>query len=415
MSRLLHRLRTAATIALNIAVTFFLIVGHPSRVIANRKKRRMPLSHLLDGPVRNVLIVKMDGLGDFVLATPLLRALRSRLPEAHLTVVVDRWLRDSIEATALADEVIGFDWRGGIVRSARRAAKLARAQLSAHYELSIVPRWEIDLNFASLLSFLSGASFRVGFSRKVSRRKRFLNLFNDSLYSHLVFAGAELHEVDKNLALARSLGLEVREPELYFRGSPLPAKVEESLRARTDGRAEAPLVAFGIGAMAENRRWPVEYYSKVASWILASHPACRVVLIGGPSDSERASTISRGTNGDPRMLDLTGKLTLNQSFELLRRCTLFVGNDSGPKHLAVAAKTRVVEISSFPEDGDPVHYTAANRYGAWGSKATILQPEHAVAPCHGACERYEAHCIATIEPDRVIAAIEPILAEDTVT
>ena len=413
MHRMFHKLHTVFVVGMALAVTLALMIRHPARVLANGRKRATPLAGLGSdaSAVRSLLYIKMDGLGDFVLATPLLRALRSRFAGARIVVVVDQWLRESVDALGIADEVLGFDWRGGAAAAARRAARFASEKLSGPFDAAIVPRWEVDLNLASILAFLSGANLRVGFSRKVSPRKRLLNLFNDNLYSHVVVAGAELHEVEKNLLLSRLLGLGGDATGLFFRGTALPDEVAAALAPRGERPMPAPIVALGIGAMGENRRWPIASFGIVASWILAAYPSALVVLIGGASDREAASTVRDGSKDGERVLDLTGKITVGQSFETIRRATVFVGNDSGPKHLAAAAGTPIVEISSFPVTGDPTHYSAVNRYGAWAVRATILQPKTGVPPCKRACEMYEAHCIASISPERVAAALKEILDE----
>lgn len=412
MHRLLHRLQTAFAVAAALSVTLALLIRHPARVVANRRSRRIDLAGMGANPqsIRSLLYVKLDGLGDFVLATPFLRALRSRFTAARLVIVVDQWLREPVASLGIADEVLGFDWRGGAAAAAGRAARFARERLAGPFDLAVVPRWEVDLNLASLLAFLSPARVRVGFSRRVSPRKRVLNLFNDNLYSHVLEAGAELHEVEKYLLFARGLGLKADDGRLSFRGSPLPSEVEAAIEGSTEGRRKAPIVTLGIGAMGEPRRWPSERFAAVVSWILKAYSSATVVLLGGPTDVEGASAIRARSNGGPRVLDLTGRLTIGQSFELLRRSTLFVGNDSGPKHLAAAAGIPVVEIFSFPAaGGDATHFTAVNRYRAWGVPAATLQPERAVPPCTRACVAYEPHCIATISADEVVSAVKKML------
>ena len=412
MARLLHKLGIVGSVLLGLLVTLGFILRHPERVIGNRLKRRASLASIVSAAsIRSILVVKVDGLGDLVLATPLLRALRDTFSEARFVYVVDEWLAESVARLGLADEVIGFNWRAPAPAAAARAAKLAAARLTRGFDLAVVPRWETDLSHASLLAFLSDAAYRVGFSRKVFAKKRMFNLFSDLLYSHVVSTPPETHEVEKNIALGNALGLRAISTELFFRGEALPSDTEELASARRHGRPDGPLIALGIGAMGPNRKWPIAGYVDVAAWIRSSYPGSRVLLIGGAGDRKSAETIRNGVGEDQAVVDLTGRLSVNQSFELLRRCDLFVGNDSGPKHLAAAAKIPIVEISSFPLGGDPAHYSASNRFGAWGEGVILLRPEKALPPCSGACVIYEPHCITTIAPDRVIAAIAKVLSE----
>jgi len=110
------------------------------------------------------------------------------------------------------------------------------------------------------------------------------------------------------------------------------------------------------------------------------------------------------------MIDVIGKATLRQTASLLKRCLLYVGNDTGPMHLAAAAGIPVVEISSFPRSAPLNDSNSPARFRPWGASYTVLQPQMPLSPCTGACEAAEAHCIKAVSIADVQGAIVRMFA-----
>ena len=109
------------------------------------------------------------------------------------------------------------------------------------------------------------------------------------------------------------------------------------------------------------------------------------------------------------MIDLTGTTTLRQTISLLKRCKLYIGNDSGLMHLAAAMKVPIVEISCWPKNGDKFHHNSPYRFGPWKTRAVVVNPEKAIEPCLGGCTKFEPHCILQVEVEDVKGAAEKLL------
>jgi heptosyltransferase-2 len=90
---------------------------------------------------------------------------------------------------------------------------------------------------------------------------------------------------------------------------------------------------------------------------------------------------------------------------------LFIGNDSGPLHLAVAAGIPVVEISCHPADGDPNGENSPDRFGPFTSRCRIVRPERAKDPCQSSCASSQPHCIAQVSVAQVGHAVTSLLNE----
>jgi heptosyltransferase-2 len=102
--------------------------------------------------------------------------------------------------------------------------------------------------------------------------------------------------------------------------------------------------------------------------------------------------------------DAIGKLTLRETFALLRHCDLHIGNDSGPMHLAAAAGRAVVEISPHPVGGAADADVAPERFAPWRTDHLILRPALATPPCTHECQADQPHCILSVGVEEVLDA-----------
>ena len=116
-----------------------------------------------------------------------------------------------------------------------------------------------------------------------------------------------------------------------------------------------------------------------------------------PSEVELGMKLQKRV-GDS-LIDVTGRATLRQFAALLKRCQLYVGNDSEPKHLAAAAGVPIVELSWSERSAILVPSSIVNRFKPWKAPHRILTVEHAIPPCSGACTARESHCIRGITVD----------------
>jgi heptosyltransferase-2 len=105
------------------------------------------------------------------------------------------------------------------------------------------------------------------------------------------------------------------------------------------------------------------------------------------------------------VLNLAGRLTLRQTAALLGRCAIFVGNDSGPMHLAVTQGTAVIEVSCHPVDGPVDHANSPARFGPWQVESRVVRPAHHRAPCHSGCRVRWPHCILGVAVGDVERAV----------
>lgn len=388
-----RRIRTLPRLALGRAISPRSVssLSEPLfRVVGRRFKQRCKIAQ-----VQRVLIVRLDAIGDIILTTPFIRELRYCLPEAWIALVVSRTTFNLVELCPYVNEVLALEQPApGRLIAARRlwgALKFASGHFwRRRFDVALVPRWDVDHYAASFLAYFSGAPCRVGYSEKTTKLKSEVNRDYDLLYSR-VFNNLQLrHEVLRNLDLLKYLGLVPKEDSRLevWTSDEDEAAVQRLLDASEQKPHEA-WIALALGTTDPKKAWPLTRYIQIGKW-LVERGNIRLVLVGGEKESELGDRFVREV---PSTVNLIGKLSLRQCAVLLKRCRLYVGNDTGPMHLAAAAGTPVVAIWCHPVSGDLKHYNSPARFGPWGVPHRMLQPSKSKGGCKEGCTASEPHCI----------------------
>lgn len=379
------------------------LVGAPVLHAAGRRSGSEPVGL---ASLRSILVIRLDEAGDVVMTSPFLRELRHNTPRARITLVVKPQVRELVERCPYVDEVLTYDPAArGELRRHWNALGLARRHLwRRRYDLAVVPRWDTDYYHAAYLAYMSGALRRVGYSERVTRGKTTGNRDFDRLFTRVFCTTNVAHEVRRGLDLVEWLGGTVEREDLEL----WTGDDDEVFARHVLATLAVPPVVLVPGARASKRRWPVEWYASLAEWIVEDlgHP---VVLVGGPGEEPLARAV-RGRLHD-RVIDTVGTAGLRQAAALIRRSRCYVGNDTGPMHLAAAAGVPVVEISCQPVGGDPAHSTSLERFGPWRVTRRVCQPESARRPCASGCESTEPHCILGVDVAQVKRAVLEVLSD----
>jgi lipopolysaccharide heptosyltransferase II len=343
----------------------------------------------------SILIIKPCCLGDVLMATPAIAALRQAFPKARIDFAVGGWSRAVVESNPHLDGIMDCGRVGGGSRySWREYLDLVRRIRAEKYEACFV----LDRSpLISLLPYLGGVPQRVGLD---SRGRGF------SLTVGLPVV-APKHETELYLDTVRAVGIEVNEPRLEFYPTDEDRRhVAEMLRAVS----QAPLVVIhpaggsNPGMILSAKRWPPQRFAALADRLI-EEKGTQVFLVGGPDDGPIAAAIKEAMRQEP--WDLTGQLTFGQLGALLERCELFVGHDTGAMHLAVAVGTPVVAIFG---PSDP------RMYGPYGKKGVTLWHDVGCNPCllHGrwntACRHFR--CIEAVTVEEVWQAAAHFLIDD---
>lgn len=361
----------------------------------------------------NILIVKLDNIGDAVLLSPFLRELRSNAPHARITLMVQRKVHNVVAACPYIDRIVPVELQSGS-EAFRCSDDEFLVEYDRHdYDLTIVPRWDIDQSQAGLIARRSGAKRVVGFSEGVIQRKARENRGLDEYFTDVLPKVDPDHEVVQNLALLRFMNGTIR-------GDKLEAWITPEDRARAaflmqSWKGEDGMVAVCPGASHIGKVLPHSNLIRILERLPSS---LRFVLLGGPEDRERSRPLIE--HFGKRMLPLCGETSLREAIAILERCRAALTMDSALAHFAAAIEKPVAVFSMHPRDGgnDTLDQSPA-RFGPWcpPERRLIMQPDRAWPGCESGCRwrSVRPHCIGNIDYAAAARAIEEFLAqqEDT--
>jgi len=347
-----------------------------------------------------LVVLRIDGIGDLVLSGPFLVELRAAYPDAHIVLAVSTAAGAVGRRLAFIDEVVTAPdrrtrWFGQLrLRVDRR--RLARRLRRRSIDVVIVPRWDFDYWGALKVVQRLGAPVRVGFAEAAESA-------GTPVFTRAVEAPAAEHEALKPLRLLENGGHldwgELEHPVWY---SEADVGAADELLAGVD----RPLIVFGIGAGEARKKWPAERFAETAVALCRAFDAVAVV-VGSAADQPAAARFAAIA---PGCVNLAGTAPLPVVAAVIARSVLFVGNDSGPMHLAAAALVPVVEISCHPRSGGPEHRYSPLRFGPRPGPAATLQPAVPAAGCGPSCSAGEPHCILATTVEEVVAAGAELLA-----
>jgi ADP-heptose:LPS heptosyltransferase len=356
-------------------------------------QRSRPASELGTNAIRRILAISCTALGDTLLSTPGLRALRQTYPQAHITLLVHPSLQELFTGLSHVDELIPYDgkWRG---------FRRATSQLK-DFDLAVILHGNEPQ--ATPLAYLSGA--RHIFKLPNNNRWNFL------LSNHEPVLGWDDlgHGVDQRLAVVKLAGAVGK----FDRHMTVPAHAEG--RAALDkalaqcGWQDSSIVAFQPGASTMSRRWPRSRFIAAAAEMVKARPELCFVVTGSPAEAALCREVAAGIEaaaplaGGTRAWASAGHLPLMALPDLLRRASLLVTGDTGPMHLAVTVDTPVVALFAV---SDP----ARSGPGYDLDKHVIIRKWRTCDPCFSKnCPYAEPICMDNISVDEVVAAVDTIL------
>jgi heptosyltransferase-2 len=341
------------------------------------------------GNFNRILIVRTDRVGDVILSTPIIRALRAAYPDAYIAMMVSPYAAEAVEGNPFLDEAIIYD-KDGKHKSWLRSAKFSRRLKKKRFDLALVLH---PTNRVHLLTFFAGIKKRIGYNRK-------LGFLLTGRLEHKKQLG-EKHESEYVLDFARYLGIEPEDKSLF-----MPVK-EEARRWRDEffsaqGIAvRDKLLAVHPGASCPSKLWPAERFAAAAD-ALAEKYGFKVLIIAGPKDVAVADAMQAKMRFTS--LNLAGKTSLSQLAAVLERCGLLISNDSGPVHVAAALGTPVVAVFGRSQKG-----LSPKRWGPLGGKSKVVQKNIGCLECLAhRCEKGFA-CLEAISVEDVLSAAEEIL------
>lgn len=288
--------------------------------------------------VKRILCIRLDNLGDVLMTTPALHALRNAQPGRNLTLLASRSGKAAAPFIDAIDDVIEYDapWVKQDAPIDPLADLAMRARLAdAHFDAAVIfSVYSQNPLPAAMLCHLAGIPLRLAHCRENP-----YGLLTDWVAESEPQLGTR-HEVERQLALVAQVGARADDTRMRFNERPADvASLAQKLQARGVD-VDAPFIVVHPGATAESRRYPVERFAQVIA-CLGEQLDLPVFVTGSASESP----LCRDACGaSPHAIDLSGAVSLGELGALIRRARVLISNNSGPVHLASALGTPVVDL-----------------------------------------------------------------------
>ncbi|HYA28630.1 MAG TPA: lipopolysaccharide heptosyltransferase II [Acidobacteriota bacterium] len=338
----------------------------------------------------NVLILQTSFLGDTVLTLPLISEIRRRFAVRKLTLLCQPVSRELLQDHPAIDEIIVDDKKRadrGLVGLRRKAAVLA----SRRFTIALTPHKSLR---SALMLCWADIPKRVGF-----RQSRGWFLFH-----HRVNRDSARHDVERNLSILEAFGVH---PEQCRREIDLP--VSPAVQSAVDQKLitlgvdhSKPIVGINPGSVWPTKRWSAAGFARLIQ-LLRQRFDCQVMIFGGADDANVVAEVRDRCAG--AAISLVGEISMRELPAAIRRCRVFVTNDSGPMHIAVAEKISTVAVfcATTPDLG----------FYPYSHDAVVVEKTLPCRPCasHGGrrCPLGHEACIRLVQPETMLQAVEKLL------
>lgn len=369
---------------------------------------------------KNILIIRLDAIGDLVCSTAFIRELRHNFTNANITLVTNRNNIAIVEHCPYLDRIIPYtlsnEYGEDLVYDLRHFEciknrvnnEIRKNDSGSVYDVAILLAPVLEgRNAVESFTYMiqCGAKNRIGYLYGNNKSDCLRYLYLKEIFSALPYIEEPLHETDFQLMMLNKIGLTVidKKNELW---------IDETSRGNArdrlfdDGVDENDiLIAIGIIGSIERRNWNTENYRRLISLIGDRYSNVKWVVFGG-SDAQKAA---KDLIDIKNVIDYSGKLDLRDSLACIEQCDLYVGANTGLMHIAATLRKPCITIYSVLMDVSPWDGNGPIRFGARDTVSIDLIPPPGLDGCHGSCKMKKPHCVNRITPEEVYREIVKLI------
>ena len=350
-------------------------------------------------PAARILIIRLRSIGDIVLLTPALRLLKEWRPDFQVSAVVEHRFRDLLEGNPDVDEILEPGAGSGlrkITARFRALRELRRRRFSLCLNLHGGPT-------STLLARACGARWKAGFGHFRSRRGYDV-LIPDA---RVMLGQSSIHTAEHQASAFFYLGMPRREiPRARLVVNSSRENWWREKRAALEIGAPREYVLIHPTALYATKQWAPEHFAELGIY-LEREMGLATVFSCGPGEVSVLDAVERAASTPLRRVE---GASLGEFAAVLAESRLFVGNDSGPAHMAAALGRPVVVIFGS---------SSSQIWGPWPQQTAgrVVQNFYDCNPCPGdRCYRFERpECILSVSFEQVRSAVESILVETAKT
>lgn len=354
--------------------------------------------------IRRVLIIKLDELGDSMMAWPLIHDLKMHLPDAEITLLLNQ------SVMGLWEGVTGIRVMGVDIRCRKllrpfllpiRHLRFARERLHGEeFDICLVPRRDSDDSYATFLAYFTKSKQRISFTEKSTPRKVITNRSFDSLLTDPLPPPPIQHETLSNHSMLATIGLSGRLRQQPF---PIPLATAAYAEEVLPAPSSSYIAICPTSGHSPLKQWGAQRFADAAARLIET--GFTVVLLGGPGDVELGQIVQARCNG--KCINFVGETSLSEMAGLLSRCGAFLGNDAGPMHVASALGLATVGVFGS---------SCWHQFGPWAPRHAVVVHELNCSPCNehtrnrcDICIYGKPVCLHQITVDEVLNALLTII------
>jgi heptosyltransferase-2 len=340
---------------------------------------------------KKILIARLDRIGDVVLSTPVIKALRDAYPDSHIAMMVRPYAREIVEGNPYLNEVIIYD-KDREHKGITGNYKFIQELKSKKFDTAIILH---PTNRTHMLLALAGIPNRIGYDKKAG-------FLLTKRIPHTKQFGMK-HEIDYSLDILRYIGIEPSARELYMPINSISERKIEVMLKENGIKDSDTIIAVNPSASCISKRWNVEKFARVANGLAEKYGA-RIVVISAEADKsigdKLAALVTAGC------INLSGETGIGDLASLLKRARLFISNDSGPVHIGCAVGVSVIAIFGRSDRG-----LSPERWGPSGKDDLVLHKSAGCEICYAHNCKEAFKCLDSITPEEVLGAAEKILGK----
>ncbi|MEA3329074.1 MAG: lipopolysaccharide heptosyltransferase II [Candidatus Omnitrophota bacterium] len=339
--------------------------------------------------IKKILIIRTDRIGDVVLSTPVIKAVREAFPQAYIAVMVRPYTKDIVIGNPYLDEVIVYD-KYGVHKSWRGTLKFALSLRRKKFDLALILH---PTNRVHIVSFLAGIPSRIGYRKKCG----FLLTGSIEDKKHL----GKKHELEYNFDLTELIGIKKIDRTLFMPVAEKDKQFAGKVLKKNGFKNGDNLITIHPGSSCSSKRWLPQNFARLSDR-LSMLDNIKVIMIGGPADKN----IARQVSGYVKLpiVNLCGQLNLKELAGVIQASRLFITNDNGPMHIASAVGTPVIAIFGRNQAGlSPV------RWGPTGEKDVVLHKDVGCKQCLAHNCRKGFKCLKAITVEEVAEEVNKLL------
>ena len=336
--------------------------------------------------MQKILIIKLRYIGDVLLCTPLVRAIREKYPKAHLACLVNPGTDEILRNNPHIDEILLVP-PTNLISQLQFFREIHARKFDCVLDLT-------DGDRSAIITAATAAPVKIGFNRE--------NRWRGVLYSHCIREDCgNMHMIEYHGQALSILGIQAAlgQPEVFVGAQ------EEEMAQRLMEEGELigrPWVIIHPTARYWFKAWPSERFASLIDWL--AKRGVPVILVGSEQDKDVGAKIQHIAEHKP--ISLTGRTTVLELAALMKHCSLFIGNDGGPMHIAAAVGCPVLGIFG---PTDPVVW------GPRGQRVSVLYKGLDCVPCfHPGCSKGEESCMRQISVEEVCSTALQMLSKEQV-